>query len=222
MTSSVHTQAQQRQEGPDQRATSTGAIVQSNRYPIGIQNQSQRDAETFRPISVSPTRHLHQTQGQQRPSKGPDQIAATSSGILFAEFRPTTVDVYMGDILNVNADAVVSPSNSRLHNQGGVAAAIANAAGQRLIDQCAEFIRLYGQLPTTNVTHTTAGNLSHRFGCVMHVAGPRRKDYPNVDNLIEVMRRTFERCLRYANDTLKVKSICIPAIGSGEIICNFV
>jgi len=76
-----------------------------------------------------------------------------------------------------HTQAIVNPANSHLNHFGGVARAIADAAGNDLISECKTYLQTHGLLPTTAVTHTTAGRFCSRIEYVVHTVGPRDVDY---------------------------------------------
>ena len=84
------------------------------------------------------------------------------------------VRVFAGSVLDAPADAILNAANTELRHGGGVAAAIARAAGPEL--EAAS--RAVGLCPLGAAVATTAGRL--RFRCVLHVptidyrAGGRR------------------------------------------------
>jgi len=67
----------------------------------------------------------------------------------------------------------VNPANSHLNPFGGVARAIADAAGNDLISECETYRQTHGLLPTASVIHRTAGKLCPRIKYVVHTVGPR-------------------------------------------------
>lgn len=78
------------------------------------------------------------------------------------------------DLLAEPVDAIVNAANGGLAHGGGVAAAIARAAGPALEDECERIIASQGRIATGDAVVTTAGNLPYKG--VIHVVGPRQGD----------------------------------------------
>src|SRR5215208_8489578 len=83
-----------------------------------------------------------------------------------------TVRLIQGDIVRVEADAIVNAANSSLLGGGGVDGAIHRAAGPSLLAECRAIVaRLPDhRLPRGQAVATTAGRLPARW--VVHTAGP--------------------------------------------------
>lgn len=73
------------------------------------------------------------------------------------------VSVHAGSVLDVPADAIVNAANTELRHGGGVAAAIAAAAGPELVADS----RRVAPCPLGSAAATVAGRLPVR--CVIHV-----------------------------------------------------
>jgi len=126
------------------------------------------------------------------------------------------VQVYTGNLLREDVEAVVNPVNVQLSHAGGAAKAIADAAGSRLRRECRDYVRRYGPLKFTQVMHTSAGKMYPPVRYVIHAAGPPADLYHgNPAALRQAVFDTFFNCLRYANEELRVASVSIPAISSG-------
>src|SRR5437762_11667013 len=72
----------------------------------------------------------------------------------------------VGDIVRVQADAIVNAANSALAGGGGVDGAIHRAGGSSIMAECREI----GGCPTGSAVATTAGRLPARY--VFHAVGP--------------------------------------------------
>jgi len=128
------------------------------------------------------------------------------------------VEVLNGDLTRQKSEAIVNPANKYLHHAGGAAKAIQNAAGYALINECKDYIRKHRELPTSEVMHTTSGKLPRPINYVIHACGPNARDYPDVKQCLNLLEKTFVNCFVYANDTLHVRSLSLPAISSGIIV----
>jgi len=71
-------------------------------------------------------------------------------------------------------------------------------------------------LNMSEVMHTASGNLRSKITYVIHVLGPAAVNYTSRDLLTADLVNTFYNCLCYANDTLGVNSVAIPALCSGK------
>ncbi len=117
------------------------------------------------------------------------------------------VQVFAGSVLDAPADAIVNAANTELRHGGGVAAAIARAAGPEM--EAAS--RAVGSCPLGGAVVTTAGRLS--FRCVLHVptidyrAGGRRATAAQ-------LRAGVAAALRLAR-ARGCTAVALPILGSG-------
>ena len=77
-----------------------------------------------------------------------------------------TLALLQGDIVKVQADAIVNAANSALAGGGGVDGAIHRAGGPSIMQACREI----GGCPTGSAVATDAGRLSAKY--VFHAVGP--------------------------------------------------
>src|SRR5207237_5249998 len=77
-----------------------------------------------------------------------------------------TLALLQGDIVKVQADAIVNAANSGLRGGGGVDGAIHRAGGPSIMEEC----RRIGGCPTGGAVATTAGRLPAQY--VFHAVGP--------------------------------------------------
>ncbi|HEV7919120.1 MAG TPA: macro domain-containing protein [Solirubrobacterales bacterium] len=98
------------------------------------------------------------------------------------------IEITEADITKQQVDAIVNAANSDLMHSGGVALAIARAAGPRLLEEsgAADFV------PTGGATATTAGDLDARY--VIHAVGPiwRGGQHDEAALLAAAYRRSIE------------------------------
>lgn len=123
------------------------------------------------------------------------------------------VNIFQGDITKQKSEAIVNAANGLLLHNGGVAKAIADAVGSELRDECEQYVRNYGALRTSEVMHTTSGRLKDNVKYVIHAVGPTNRE----KDCEALLQQTFSNCLHYANNTLGITSISIPAISSGTV-----
>ncbi|MFN8368518.1 MAG: O-acetyl-ADP-ribose deacetylase [Candidatus Kapaibacterium sp.] len=80
------------------------------------------------------------------------------------------IEVLLGDITKVSADAIVNAANSSLLGGGGVDGAIHRAGGAAILDECRMIRAKQGKCKTGDAVITTAGQLPAKH--VIHTVGP--------------------------------------------------
>ncbi|HEY3329236.1 MAG TPA: macro domain-containing protein [Capsulimonadaceae bacterium] len=121
----------------------------------------------------------------------------------------TTLELYEGDITELDVDAVVNAANSALAGGGGVDGAIHRAAGRSLYDETAAIIARIGRLATGKAVTTGAGDMLAKY--IIHTVGPIYSGSP-------ADRSRLRDC--YANSLAEVDvhgavSVAFPAISTG-------
>lgn len=97
--------------------------------------------------------------------------------------------VVVGDLLKEPVDCIVNAANGMLAHGGGVAAAIARAAGSRLVRDGDRIVREHGAIPTGGAVVTTAGDLP--FKGVVHAVGPRMGQGEEEEKLVKALESSF-------------------------------
>jgi len=120
----------------------------------------------------------------------------------------TELIVGVRDILSAPTDAIVNPANSGLSHGGGLAAVIAQAAGESIEMECDEIIRKMGRVPKTHAVLTMGGRLPCKY--VIHAVGPRMGDGDEYGKL----KTTIMNAMQLALDT-NLTSVALPAISTG-------
>ncbi|WP_159793267.1 O-acetyl-ADP-ribose deacetylase [Puerhibacterium puerhi] len=117
----------------------------------------------------------------------------------------------LGDITQVEADAIVNAANSSLLGGGGVDGAIHAAAGPGLLEACQELrrTRLPGGLPVGDAVATPGFALPARW--VIHTVGPNRHAGQTDPALLG---SCFARSLDVAAG-LGARSVAFPAVSAG-------
>jgi len=116
--------------------------------------------------------------------------------------------VVVNDLLYEPVDCIVNPANGGLSHGGGVAAAISQAAGSALDDECEKIIQDHGRIPVGHAVVTTAGNLSYKG--VIHAVGPRLGEGDEENKLVQAL---CQACMRAAENGWS--SLSFPAVSSG-------
>jgi len=117
-------------------------------------------------------------------------------------------EVVVGDLLAQTADAIVNAANGHLAHGGGVAAAIARAAGPALEDEGDRIVAARGPLAVGEAVVTTAGRLP--FKGVIHAVGPHQGLGQEEALLAQALRAAFERAHERG-----WASVAFPAVSSG-------
>lgn len=112
------------------------------------------------------------------------------------------------DLLAEKTDAIVNAANGRLAHGGGVAAAIARAAGPELEREGNALVRTRGPIPTGGAVATTAGRLPLK--AVIHAVGPRQGEGDEERRLAQALQSAFAIAHQRG-----YRSLCFPAVSSG-------
>ncbi len=120
--------------------------------------------------------------------------------------QSTTLRLLRGNIVEVEADAIVNAANSGLAGGGGVDGAIHRAGGPSIMAEC----RRIGHCPTGSAVITGAGNLPARY--VIHAVAPLYDGGTRGE--AELLRSAYVASLALA-DERSLRSIAFPALGTG-------
>ncbi|XP_038071238.1 protein mono-ADP-ribosyltransferase PARP14-like [Patiria miniata] len=133
-----------------------------------------------------------------------------------------TLKVCRGDLTRQKVDCIVNAANTKLNHDTGLAAAIVEAGGKVIQDECEQILKTKGRrLFMGEAVHTTNGKLPCKT--VIHVAGPKwphrrgatsksADDEPTSEE--RLLCGSIINCLKLANK-LNLQSIAIPAISTG-------
>ncbi|MDR1187320.1 MAG: O-acetyl-ADP-ribose deacetylase [Bifidobacteriaceae bacterium] len=123
----------------------------------------------------------------------------------------TEIEIWRGDITELEVDAVVNAANSSLLGGGGVDGAIHRAGGPAIVKECRELraTTLQAGLPAGHAVATTAGELPARW--VIHTVGPV---YSSSDDRSATLASCYRESLRVA-DHLGARSVAFPTISAG-------
>ena len=100
-----------------------------------------------------------------------------------------TLALMQGDIVRVEADAIVNAANAALAGGGGVDGAIQRAGGPTIMEEC----RKIGGCPTGSAVATHAGRLKAQY--VFHAVGPIYQQRGDEEQLLA---SAYQSCLDLA------------------------
>jgi O-acetyl-ADP-ribose deacetylase (regulator of RNase III) len=118
------------------------------------------------------------------------------------------VELVIGDITEMDTDAIVNAANSQLNHGGGVAGAIVRKGGSIIREESETWVFARGEVPVGSAAITSGGALAARY--VIHAVGPRMGE-GDEDKKLE---NATLNSLKMADKHL-LKSISFPAISTG-------
>jgi O-acetyl-ADP-ribose deacetylase (regulator of RNase III) len=124
--------------------------------------------------------------------------------------EPAPIQLVVGDISQIPADAIVNAANSALAGGGGVDGAIHRAGGRAIM---ADLERRYGAdryCPTGSAVVSDAGNLPARW--VIHAVGPVWRGGASGEP--ELLANAYRTSLRLAAE-LGATTVSLPSISTG-------
>jgi O-acetyl-ADP-ribose deacetylase (regulator of RNase III) len=125
--------------------------------------------------------------------------------MLTRTINSTSLILLQGNIVDVEADAIVNAANAALAGGGGVDGAIHRAGGPSIMQEC----RKIGGCPTGSAVATGAGNLKAKH--IFHAVGPIYRYHGNEEQLLA---GAYQSCLDLA-EQYQHKSIAFPSISTG-------
>jgi O-acetyl-ADP-ribose deacetylase len=117
-----------------------------------------------------------------------------------------SVEFISGSVVYATTDAIVNAANSRLMHAGGLARAIADAAGPALWAEC----DLIDEVPTGSAVATTAGDLGATW--VIHAVGPVWEGGRSGE--AELLASAYRSAVDVAAE-VGARSVAFPSISTG-------
>ena len=114
------------------------------------------------------------------------------------------LEVYHGDITQLELDALVNAANNRLWMGGGVAGALKRAGGKEIETEAVK----KGPILTGEAAVTGAGKLKARY--IIHAAVMGQDLKTDAEKIRQATRNSLVR-----GDELGIRSIAFPALGTG-------
>ena len=114
------------------------------------------------------------------------------------------IEILLGDLTDMDCDAIVNAANNDLQLGGGVAGAIRRKGGHRIQEECDEI----GTIPLGAAAITSGGNLKARY--VIHAASMQLGGQTSAQSL----RTSTAYSLRIAAQK-SLRTIAFPAVGTG-------
>jgi len=114
------------------------------------------------------------------------------------------IEVYQGDITQLELDALVNAANNRLWMGGGVAGALKRVGGKEIEDEAVK----KGPIPVGGTVVTGAGKLKAKY--IIHAAVMGQDLKTDAEKIRQATRNSLLR-----GDELGIKSLVFPALGTG-------
>ncbi|XP_062566909.1 protein mono-ADP-ribosyltransferase PARP14-like [Saccostrea cucullata] len=127
--------------------------------------------------------------------------------------------VYRDILSGGRADCFVNPTNEylKLDSKGGVTAAVLKMAGNDVQKECNELMKTKSKLQPAECARTGAGHMNYKS--IIHTNIKPWKDFINRETQVQEALNHIQYAVRNSlimADGQKMKSIAIPAIGSGQ------
>ncbi len=116
-----------------------------------------------------------------------------------------------GDITKIEADVIINAANTEMKHGGGVALAIARAAGDELIKESEEI----GYVPIGDFAITTAGNLPAKKVFHIPTICYRKGQRADLSDIESALHRALVKV-----QEMGYKSVAVPLLGAGVVGLN--
>jgi O-acetyl-ADP-ribose deacetylase len=124
--------------------------------------------------------------------------------------KTAMIELHLGDITKVKADAIVNAANTSLLGDGGVDGAIHRAGGSAILDECVAIRNRQGGCKVGEAVITTAGKLPARY--VIHTVGPVWNKGQSGEEAL--LAQAYANSLKLAVKH-NIRSIAFPNISTG-------
>lgn len=126
--------------------------------------------------------------------------------------KDAIVELTLGDITDIEADAIVNAANSTLMGGLGVDGAIHSKGGHKILEECKKIRATTWPdgLPTGYAVITSGGNLKAKH--VIHTVGPVW--HGGLQGEADLLRQAYRNSLKLAVST-GLKTIAFPSISTG-------
>ncbi|KAL3842605.1 hypothetical protein ACJMK2_020598, partial [Sinanodonta woodiana] len=120
------------------------------------------------------------------------------------------IQIVLGDITMLKVDVIVNPANTDLNHSGGLARVIVEEGGEKIQDDCNEFIQGNGPLDVSKVYVTDGGRL--RCKNIIHAVGPKWQTGQDSEE-----KKLYDTVQNILHEAVKLnsKSVAIPSISMG-------
>lgn len=125
------------------------------------------------------------------------------NGAISLQFGDRKLNVHQGDIVTVNADALVCPVDQSLNFDAGLARIVTQAAGRHIRAQ-----KPVSPEPFGKVVVLPGGKLNAKYIFMTVLLGER-----GLDKIRTSITQAVERSIKYA-EFLRLKSIAFPVLGN--------
>lgn len=127
------------------------------------------------------------------------------------DYKNKTIEILMGDITTIQADALVSSGNYELSNNSGLALSISHRGGIEIHNECIKILeKNNGQVQIGQAYITGAGQLKAKHVihviCPMYTGGQHRESELLGDGITHALEKA---------DEFGLTSVAIPSIATG-------
>jgi O-acetyl-ADP-ribose deacetylase (regulator of RNase III) len=120
------------------------------------------------------------------------------------------IELLLGDITKIEADAIVNAANTSLLGGGGVDGAIHRAGGSAILEACMAIRNRQGGCKVGEAVITPAGKLPAKY--VIHTVGPVWNNGNSEEEVL--LARAYSSSLQLAVEH-RIRSIAFPNISTG-------
>eukprot|EP01016_Furgasonia_blochmanni_P022736 TRINITY_DN2470_c0_g1_i5.p1 TRINITY_DN2470_c0_g1~~TRINITY_DN2470_c0_g1_i5.p1 ORF type:complete len:326 (+),score=35.16 TRINITY_DN2470_c0_g1_i5:65-1042(+) len=145
--------------------------------------------------------------------------STSSKVLLHQKVSGVSISIIHGDICDEPLDVLVNPINSELSALNGITGRIMYRAGERIYNECKEFIDSKTRLENGDINVTGGGSTNSRQ--IIHVVAPiwSGGDNKDKDNLRDCIERSLERAVELGHKSIGIPAISVGVIGFPRKIC---